>query len=296
MDYKKIIYQKDAPIGRIILNEPEKRNPLGYERLNEVGEALKEMESDGEIKVIIIKGAGPNFSAGYDLTPVPTGQPLRNQPGAGVYTAPGRDRTWGSYFKEHLRVYYTIWDLQLPVIAQIHSYCLAGATELSAFCDFRIVADDAVIGWPVSRNLSPGNIQYAPWMVGITKAKELYFTGDTMDAQEAWRVGWATRVYPKAQLEEETEKFAQRMALIETDLIMMTKRNINRQMEVMGFRLGTEQISVDMLTAASTRPSAGEFAKMVQEKGLKAALDWRDGRFGDLRASEAAKKAREGKK
>ena len=223
MDYEKIIYEKDPPIGRIILNQPEKRNPLGYHRLFEVADALKEMERDGEIKIIIIKGAGPCFSAGYDLTPIPPGQPMLNQPGNGVYTYRGRDRTWGSYNKEHLRVYYTIWDLQLPVIAQIHSYCLAGASELSAFCDMRFVADDAVIGWPVSRALSPGNIQYAPWMIGITKAKEYMFTGDPMDAQEAYRVGWATKVYPVDKLEEETERFARRVAAVETDLIMLTK-------------------------------------------------------------------------
>ena len=292
MDYEKIIYDKDPPLGRIILNQPEKRNPLGYQRLFEIADALKEMERDGEIKVIIIKGEGPCFSTGYDLTPIPAGAPQLNQPADGVYTAEGRDRTWGSYNREHLRVYYTIWDLQLPVIAQIHSYCLAGATELSAFCDMRFVSDDAVIGWPVSRALSPGNIQYAPWMIGITKAKEIYFSGDTMDAQEAHRVGWATRVYPREKLEEETEAFAQRLAMIETDLIMMTKRGINRQMEIMGFRTGTEQVTVDFFTASNTRPSIGVFNKIAQEKGLKAALDWRDGKFGDLRTAEAAKAAR----
>jgi enoyl-CoA hydratase len=260
--------------------------------LFEVADALTTMEQDGEIKVVIIKGAGPCFSSGYDLTPVQPGQPLLNQPAAGVYTVRGRDRTWGSYNREHLRVYYTIWDLQLPVIAQIHSYCLAGATELSAFCDMRFVSDDAQIGWPVSRALSPGNIGYAPWMIGVTKAKELYFTGDNMDAQEALRVGWATRVYPKEQLEEETEKFAQRMAMIDTDLIMMTKRGINRQMEIMGFRTGTQQFSVDFLTAAGTREGAGEFGRIRDEQGLKAALDWRDGKFGDLRTSDEAKSRR----
>ena len=291
-DYEKIIYEKDGPIGRIILNQPEKRNMLSYYRLEEIAEAAKEMERDGEIKVIIIKGAGPCFSAGYDLTPIPPGQPQLNQPGDGVYTYKGRDLTWGSYNKHHLAVYYTLWDLQLPVIAQVHSYCLAGAFELSGFCDIRFVSDDAVIGWPVARALSPGNIQYTPWMIGMTKAREIYYTGDTMDGQEAHRVGWATRVYPREKLEEETENFAQRMGMIETDLIMMSKRNINRQMEIMGFRTGTEQIAVDFLTAGGTRESSGEFARMRNEQGLKAALDWRDAKFGDLRTSEEARKKR----
>jgi len=290
--YQTILYEKDPPIGRIILNQPEKRNPLSYLRLCEIAEAAKEMERDGDIKVIIIKGTGPCFSSGYDLTPGKGGKGTLN-PESGVYTYPGRDQTWGSYNKHHLSVYFTLWDLQLPVIAQIHSYCLAGAFELAGFCDMRFVSDDAVIGWPVSRSLSPGNIQYAPWVIGVTKVKEIYFTGDTMDGQEAWRVGWATRVYPRDQLEEETEKYAQRMALIETDLIMMTKRGINRQMEIMGFRTGTELFSVDFLTASGTRRSSRDFFKTADEKGLKAALDLRDSQFGDLRTSETAKKNRE---
>ncbi|MBM2825756.1 MAG: Enoyl-CoA hydratase/isomerase [Dehalococcoidales bacterium] len=290
-NYKMILCDVHDQIGRIILNQPEKRNPLNYYRLAEVAAAAKEMERDDNVKVIIIKGAGPCFSAGYDLTPGKQGKGTLH-PETGVYINPDRDQVWGTYNKHHLSVYFTLWDLQKPVIAQIHSYCLAGATELSAFCDMRIVSDDAVIGWPVSRALSPGNIQYAPWMIGITKAKEMYFTGDSMDAQEAWRVGWATRVYPRAQLEEETEKFAQRMTLIETDLIMMTKRGINRQMEMMGFRTGVESWSTDFLSLAGFRKSAGEFSKVAEEMGLKAALDWRDSKFGDLRTSEKAKKAR----
>jgi len=291
-EYQTILCEIDPPIGRIILNAPEKRNPLSYARLSEIAEAAKEMERDKNIKVIIIKGAGPCFSSGYDLTPGKGGKGTL-LPESGVYTVEGRDQTWGSYNMHHLNVYFTLWDLQLPVIAQIHSYCLAGAFELAGFCDMRFVSDDAVIGWVVSRNLSPGNIQYAPWVIGITKAKEMYFTGDTMDGQEAFRVGWATRVYPRAQLEEETEKYAQRLALIETDLIMMTKRGINRQMEIMGFRTGTQSFSVDFLTAAGTRSSSKDFFKTADEKGLKAALDLRDSKFGDLRTSEAAKKARE---
>ena len=83
------------------------------------------------------------------------------------------------------------------------------------------------------------------------------------------------------------------MALIETDLIMMTKRGINRQMEIMGFRTGTQIFSVDFLTAAGTRSSSREFFKTADERGLKEALDLRDKQFGDLRTSDTAKQNRE---
>jgi enoyl-CoA hydratase len=291
MAYEYIIYEKDPPIARIILNQPKQRNPLNYYRLTEIAQAAKEMEKDEYIKVLIIKGAGPCFSSGYDLTP---GKEAKGtlHPFDGVYIHPDRDEIWGSYNKHHLDVYFTLWDLQKPVIAQIHSYCLAGASELAAFCDMRFVADDAVIGWPASRSLSPGNIQYMPWMVGITKAKELYFTGDTMDGQEAWRVGWATRVCPTDSLEKQTEEYARRMALIDTDLIMLTKRGINRQFEMMGFRTAMESWCVDFLALAMSRKGYREFYRIANEKGLKGALDDRDRKFGDLRTSEEATKVR----
>ena len=97
MAYERIIYEKAPPIGRIVLNQPEKRNPLGYQRLSEIGVAAKEMERDEDIKVLIVKGAGPCFSAGYDISPVPPGSPQVNFPPDGVYVHPDRDWLWNAY-------------------------------------------------------------------------------------------------------------------------------------------------------------------------------------------------------
>jgi enoyl-CoA hydratase len=280
--YDLIDYEKDPPIGRIVLNSPEKRNPLGYERLLQVAMAAKDMELDEDIKVIIIKGQGPSFCAGYDITPIQPGQQPRNMPANG-YVHPDRDPIWQSYDHEHMRVFFTLWDLQKPVIAQIHGYCLAGGTELAAFCDLRVVAEDAQIGWPVGRNWSPGNVQYMPWMCGITKAKFYMFTNQPMDGVEAYRCGWASAVFPAEQLEEKTEEIAHQISLTDTDLIMLTKRSINRQFEIMGFRTGCAS-SAEFIALGSLRPSRARqgdtFQQMAREKGLKAALDWRDRALG----------------
>lgn len=273
-EYKTILVEIKPPLGKITLNQPEKRNPLSYPRLNEIRDCAKEMERDDDVNVIIIKGAGPCFSAGYDLTQGRGGQGTL-RPESGVYIHPDRDGLWGSYNLHHMEVYFSLWDLQKPVVAQIHKWCLAGATELASFCDLRILSDDALIGFPVAHTLSPGNIQYMPWMVGITKAKEYMMTGEPMDAQEAFRVGWATRVSPRETLEEDTEKVALSIANAPTDLIMFTKRSINRQFELMGFRNGLMWGS-DYLTLQGRRKSAGEFSRIAAEKGLKAALAWRD--------------------
>ena len=273
-DYKTIVCEVDSPIGKIVLNQPEKRNPLSYPRLCEIAEAAQQMEMDDDVKVIIIKGKGTCFSSGYDLTPGKKGRGTIN-PESGVYIHEDRDRLWGSYNQHHMSIYFTLWDLQKPVIAQIHSWCLAGGSELAAFCDLRILADNARIGWPVGRYLSPGNLQYMPWMVGITKAKEYMFTAEPMDAEEALRVGWATRIHTLEKLEEETEKLAQKIASVPTDLIMFTKRSINAQFEAMGFRTGLLWGS-EMMSLQKYRKSFGEFHRIRDEKGLKSALQQRE--------------------
>ena len=268
------------------------------------------MERDDNVNVIIIKGAGVCFSAGYDLTPGTQGKGTIF-PESGVYIHPERDHLWGSYNRHHMSIYFTLWDLQKPVIAQIHSWCLAGASELASFCDLRLLDDNARIGWPVARDMSPGNIQYLPWLVGITKAKEYMFTGDPMDAQEALRVGWATRVYPPEKLEEETEKLARNIAGIPTDLIMFTKRSINAQFEVMGFRTALMWGS-EILSLQGFRESSGALRgsrrgerqrgyadniNVVEEKGLKSYLDARDAGRGAYRTSGAASQGKKkGKK
>jgi enoyl-CoA hydratase len=291
-EFDLIEIERDGPIGRIILNSPEKRNPLGYERLLQIEMAAKLLELDREVRVIIIKGQGPCFSGGYDMTPVKKGERQRNMPPGG-YIDPARDRLWQSYDLEHARVYMTLFDLQKPVIAQIHGACLAGATELAGFCDLRVVADDAKIGWPVGRNWSPGNLQYIPWLVGMTRAKYYMFTCEPMNGIEAFEAHWASEHVPADRLEERTEELAQQIALTPTDLIMMTKRSINRQFEIMGFRTGIAA-SVDLLAVASFREqglyarrsdqggSGGdEFMERSHRDGLKSALKWREETFGN---------------
>ncbi|GAA1827427.1 hypothetical protein GCM10009836_01390 [Pseudonocardia ailaonensis] len=276
----------DGPIGRIVLNSPEKRNPLGYERLLQIEMAAKLMELNDDVRVIIIKGQGKDFCAGFDITPVKPGEPVRNMPENG-YIHPDRDNIWQSYDLEHLRVFTTLFELQKPVIAQIHGHCLAGGTELAGFCDLRVVAEDAKIGYPVTRNWSSGNLQYIPWLVGMTKAKYYMFTGEPMDGVEALRCGWASEAVPADELEARTEELARKIALTPTDLIMLTKRSINRQFEVMGMHTGLRSsvdiwaLAVMRLMAKNDKDNSGdEFHRIAHTEGLKAALSWRDKTFG----------------
>ena len=148
MAYKKIIYIVDKDgIARIILNVPERMNPLGWPLLAELDRALKEAEKDDNVKVIIIKGAGRCFSAGYDLVAGHgTGEEPRGRKEYG-------NSVWNSraHVQGHIRYWFNIWNLWKPVIAQVHGYCLAGACELAAICDLIVISEDCRFGYPVTR-------------------------------------------------------------------------------------------------------------------------------------------------
>ena len=164
--YQNILYEKDPEdnrLARIILNQPERMNALSYDMCMDIRHALIYAERDPEVKVIILKGAGPTFGAGYDL-------------GTRPRFTEGLDpmRVTEDHIKYyHQDVWFAIWNLQKPVIAQIHGYALAGASELSMWCDLTIMADDAVTGFPPTRAMSVPDSAYWPWMVGLKKAKYL---------------------------------------------------------------------------------------------------------------------------
>src|SRR5712691_10115577 len=134
-------------VRRLTLNRPEKRNALNNELRGAILTALKTADADPSVKVSILRGAGPSFSSGYDLSADNT----VDQP----FYSPGGPGQWARHVVDG---WFTIWDLAKPVIAQVHGYCLAGGSELAACCDLVYVAEDARIGYPPTRLMSPPTI------------------------------------------------------------------------------------------------------------------------------------------
>jgi len=202
MPYQHILVDDPRPrVRRITLNRPEKRNALNNRLRAEVFEVLEAADRDPEISISILRGAGPCFSSGYDLSSDNSvDQPYHSASGPGQ---------WSRHVVEG---WFSIWDLAKPVVAQVHGYCLAGGTELATACDVVYVADDAQIGYPPVRLMSPPDMQYHPWLVGMRRAMELMLTGDAMSGHEAAEWGFATRSFPLADLEERTLDFAERAA------------------------------------------------------------------------------------
>ncbi|MFW9882216.1 MAG: enoyl-CoA hydratase-related protein, partial [Candidatus Thorarchaeota archaeon] len=224
-----IVDEPEKYINRITLNRPEKRNALNNQLRAEVFDALEKSDMNEEIRVTIIRGAGTCFSAGYDL-----GSDLRkNRP---WFTSPELGLRSFSWAKHVTEGWFKMWDMAKPIIAQVHGYCLAGASELASGCDLVYVADDAQIGYPAVRSISPPDLQYPVWLMGMRAAMEYMLTGSSINGKEAARVGWANRSFPKEELEEKVLEMARSVANIPPDLQILNKRSVHQAMEIMGIR------------------------------------------------------------
>lgn len=259
-------------VRRITLNRPEKRNALNNQLRGELIHALQQADSDPAVNVMVIRGAGSCFSAGYDLGDGNVGQPLPH------FTSPG-EGLWPRHVTE---TWMGIWDLSKPVIAQVHGYCLAGASELATGCDLVYVAEDAQMGYPAVRFGVP-DMQFHAWMLGMRPAMEMMLTGDPITGTEAARLGWANRAVPVDRLDDHVLSMAERIAKLPSDIVSLNKRAVHRQMEIMGLRTGIRQ-GTELCSLAIHQPSFGEFIDTVRTEGLTSALDDRDEPFGDYRS------------
>ena len=260
-------------IRRISLNRPDKRNALCNPLREELFNSLEEADSDSEVRVIVLSGAGSCFCAGYDLS--------YNNKEDMPYHSSKNDGFWPRHVVEGA---FKIWDLATPVIAQVHGYCLAGGTELAASCDLVYVANDVKIGYPVVRSMSPPDNQIFPWLMGMRDAMEMMLTGESIDGETAVKQGFANRSFDFKSLEEEVLKIAEKVAKVPSDLQAINKRAVHRQMEAMGMRTGI-RAGTEMQALAMHSKSTQEHLKELSS-GLKEALTKRDEEFGDYRTSK----------
>ncbi len=273
-DYKYVIV--DTPPGtehirRITLNRPEARNALSNALRGELFDALTRADQDRSVRVMIIRGNEQAFSAGYDLkTNVTKGQPY--------YTAGGL-ANWPRHVLDGC---FYIWDLSKPVIAQVTGYCLAGGMELAQSCDLIYVADDAKIGYPPVRSISPPDNQFFPWVMGMRKGMEMMLTGDSMTGIEAAACGFANASVPASELEAKVLEMAARVAKVPPDLQQFNKRSVHRQMDIMGIRAAL-RATTEIQALASFTETSQTWIKSIGEKGLTTALSNRDADFGDYR-------------
>jgi enoyl-CoA hydratase len=260
-------------VRRITLNRPSKRNALNNALRRDLFDALEKADADYAVRVTVLRGAGKSFSSGYDLAQ----RAWEDLP----YPSTMGDGFWPRHVVEGA---FKIWDLAKPVIAQVHGYCLAGGSELMASCDLAYVAEDAEIGYPPVRLMSPPDNQFHPWMAGMRNAMELMLTGDGVSGIEAVRMGLANRAFPLDELEESVLDIAERIAKIPSDLQQLNKRSVHRAMEIMGMRAAIKSGTEIQALAFHQKSSRDHLIKISQD--LKGALGERDDTFGDNRSRE----------
>ena len=282
MAYETIIYEKADRIARITLNRPEKLNALSVQLRSEIVDAVKDAERDEDVNVIIAKGAGRAFSSGYDISPSPRRQEYMSQP-----QQPNIRQDIDGMMSGIVDVWNTIWNCRKFIISQVHGYCLAGGTDFALHTDIIVCAEDAQFGFPAGRAMGTLPTHMWTYMVGPQWAKYIIATGDSVDGKTAERIGLVWKAVPKDRLEEEVSRLAETLAKIPYGLLAAHKRIVNIAVDMMGRNL-VQQLACEGDAIAHLDPAVKEFGEIAAEKGLKGALDWRDGKFSDYRTTESS--------
>jgi enoyl-CoA hydratase len=238
----------DGRIARITLNRVESRNAQNRGLLVELGEAFLEAEGDDQVRVVILAGAGPLFSSGHDMgskaalaerTPGPDFHPSYGINGA---TRQGAEalmlQEWHYYFQNTLR-----WrNLRKITIAQVQGTVFAAGLMLMWCCDLIVASDNANFADVVGTRLGMCGLEYFahPWEFGPRKTKELMLTGDSIDVDEAHRLGMVSKVFPDRELSERTVQFARRIAELPTMTALLIKESVNQTVDNMGFYNGLQ--------------------------------------------------------
>jgi enoyl-CoA hydratase len=260
--------QVDPPVAVLTLNRPQRLNAINKQMLGELQDALDIVEGDAAVRILVVKGAGGNFSSGFDL---------KEQ----MEARPSGTEQWRQILDRDFNAVKRFWSLKKPTIAAVNGYCLAGGCELALCCDMTIAADDAIFGEPELKFGAGIVVMILPWLVGPKRAKEILLTGaDRIAAQEALDIGLINRVVPAAEVEAAAMALARHIAVIDPDLVQRTKRAINRQFEIMGLTEALEEaLDIDLAIEGEGSTDKKKFMEVARTDRLRAAIAWRDARF-----------------
>lgn len=231
MEFEQITYEQLGQVVRICHNRPDKSNSQSRKLLQELDRAVVHAGADPDVRVVIIGGKGKHFSAGHDL-----------QEGMDGTGDPGFDmspESWEAMESEYYMDYcMRIHDLPKPTIAQVQGACVGGGFMVANMCDLMVASEDAFFADPVVHMVATtgAEVLIAPYVLGFRKAKEMMFTGERLPAKNAHMLGMVNRLVPRERLEEETLAMANRIARAPPFAIKMTKKSLNRALDMTGFR------------------------------------------------------------
>ena len=226
-----VVYSVDGHVATITMNRPQVANAQDTTLIDALDACFDAADADDEVRVVILAGAGKHFSSGHDLKAL-VGD-----------TEPDewrliRDTPEGKFRHEQVMYYdrcRRIYSFRKPTIAAVQGSCVAAGLMLACMCDLIVAADDATFQNPVLRMTGAGvELLVEPWELGVRKAKEFMWTGEKLDAQEAWRLGMVNRVVPRDELMARTMELAERVALVPPATAQVTKDSLNHVSTLMG--------------------------------------------------------------
>ncbi len=269
-NYAQIIFECADQIAHITLNRPDRLNALNKDTLIEINDAMDRAEQDDEVRVIVISGAGRAFSSGFDLK-------------AQMESKPEGAKVWRDILDLDFDTTMRFWNSPKPTIAAVHGACMAGAFEIAMSCDIAVASSDAVFGEPELKFGAGIVTMLLPWMTGPKQAKDIIFTGeDRITAQDALRMGFVSRVVDQGTHLEAAFKIARRIALMDPNLVVETKKAINRTYELQGMQTALKSaLDIDHGIESHGSPDKRAFMDIARERGMKGAITWRDARFAD---------------
>jgi enoyl-CoA hydratase len=244
-DYQYVTYETvdDGTIVRITLNRPTARNAQNRGLLIDLDDAFLAAEADDRVRVVILRGAGPMFSAGHDMgsqeslkerTPGPDQHVTYRTNGGSRRGAESRMLQEWHYFFQNTRRWR---DLRKITIAEVHGNVYAAGLMLMWACDLIVAAEGTTFADVVGTRLGMCGLEYFahPWEFGPRKTKELMLTGDSIDVEEAHRLGMVSKVFPPGELSDRTVEFARRIAALPTVTALLIKESVNQTVDNMGF-------------------------------------------------------------
>jgi enoyl-CoA hydratase len=273
--YSTLQVEKDAGnprIARLLLNRPERLNAINEDTPRELRAAVEWANADDEVHVIVVEGAGKGFCGGYDLSHFGQGDidhPCQQE------RTPWDPMVDYAFMKRNTEDFMALWRSPKPTIAKVHGAAVAGGSDIALCCDLLVMAEDARIGYMPTRVWGCPTTAMWTYRLGPTRAKQLMFTGDTIDGRTALAWGLANEVVSAEALEGATMALATRIAGVPRGHLAMHKMVVNQALLTMGLEQAQSLATVfDGITRHN--PEGMWFRRYAQAEGFKAAVEWRD--------------------
>ena len=255
----------DDAFAVLTMNRPDKMNALNLDLLDALEDAVRMAEADPDIRALVLTGAGRAFTTGFDLN----SDDFEMDASA-----------WRRDMAANCRRLRTLWDCEIPIVAAVNGYALAGGLELMMCCDLAIAAADAQLGEPEVRHASGPPSLMMPWTVPIRHVRWLMYTGDMIDGREAERIHLVNRAVPADRLMAEATALARKLARMPLPAIKYAKASINHFQEAAGLT-SSWLYNVEAMATLHSSPEGRAWMRKLKEMPLKDFLAEREAPFRD---------------